>query len=319
MSENGSQVFEFDGTRRWGSIPDDLQKRDQWVVQEEKVPRYPSSCWKEEQNQLSFEEARKHAVSMNKGIGFILNEDGPFAVIDLDDVGTPSNHNREVTDIIEKLSTYTEVSSSRTGVHLVCRGERLPEYKHKGPLTQCGSIEVYDSGRHIVFTGDLLGGRSEITEGGQFFRELQREYLPEDDETDPSAPEEDESDQSTSIEIESNADNSENRPSVDQIKRTIDAHTANGSKEARRAKELWENPGARTYDSPSEADMAFASDLAFWCREDATLMDRCVRRSSRYRSKWDEVHYDDGSTYGEETISEAIQSNIDVFSGRYVQ
>jgi putative DNA primase/helicase len=240
-------------------------------------------------------------------------------VIDLDDVGSPSNHNKEVTDIIEKLSTYTEVSRSRTGVHVVCRGERLPEYKHKGPLTQYGSIEVYDSGRHIVFTGDLLGERSEITESGQFFRELQREYLPEDDDTDTSATEEDKSEQSISIEIQSKTDNSENRSSVDQIKRTIDAYAADGSEQALRAKKLWESSGAGTYESPSEADLAFVGDLAFWCREDATLMDRCVRRSSRYRSKWDEVRYADGSTYGEGPISEAIQSNVDEFSGRYVQ
>lgn len=320
MNENVSRAFELNGTRRWESVPDGLQKHDQWVVQMDKDPKYPSSGWQKEQNQLSFEKARKHAISMNNGIGFILNEDGPFVVIDLDDVGPPTNHNREVMNIIEKLSTYTEVSRSGTGVHLVCRGERLPEYKHKGSLNQCGSIEVYDSGRHIVFTGDLLGERSEIAEGGQFFRELQREYLPEDDkDTNTSATETDKRRQNVSIGGQSEAGSDKGGPTVDQIKRTIDAYAADGSDKAPRTKELWESSGTGTYESPSEADLAFASDLAFWCRENATLMYRCIRRSSRYRSKWDEVHYSDGSTYAEETIGKAIDTNYDQFSGRYVQ
>jgi primase-polymerase (primpol)-like protein len=43
--------------------------------------------------------------------------------------------------------------------------------------------------------------------------------------------------------------------------------------------------------------MALVADLAFWCKEDANLMDDWFRASHRMRSKWDEVHYaDDLST-----------------------
>jgi putative DNA primase/helicase len=319
MSEDNSLGFEMDGTRRWGPLPDDLREYDQWVVSSDKNPVYPSTGWQKKQNQLSFGEARKEAIIQNAELEFILNGSDPFAVIDLDDVGKPADHNREVMRIIEGFPTYTEVSSSGSGVHIVCRGERLPGYKHEGPLNQRGSIEVYDSNQPIVLTADQLGEHSTVTEGGQFFQELQQEYLPEDDDTDTSVPGADKSRLNISNETQSEADGRESGPTVDQIKRTIDAWAANGSVEARRAKELWESSGARTYKSPSEADMAFASDLAFWCREDSQLMYRCIRRSDRHRQKWEEPHRSDRSTYAEMTIEKAIDTNIDQFTGRYVQ
>jgi putative DNA primase/helicase len=182
-------------------------------------------------------------------------------------------------------------------------------------------MEVYDSNRQIVLTADLFGQLSTITAGGQEFRELQHEYLPKDDDTDTSASttQTGSTRQDVAIETQPNTGGNENSPSVDQIKRTIDAYAADGSGDALRAKELWESSGAGTYESSSEADFAFASDLAFWCREDATLMYRCICRSNRYRSKWDEVHYSDESTYADETIGKAIDTNYDQFSGRYVQ
>ena len=321
MSEGSSQRIEVNSSGQWEALPDDLRNYDQWIVTKNKKPVHPAVGWQKQSNQLSFDKAREEAVSADAELGFVLNEGDPFAVIDLDDVGALSTHSKEVTDIIEKLSTYTEISRSGSGLHIVCRGERLSDRKHKGPLSQRGSIEVYDSNRQIVLTADLFGQLSTITTGGQAFRELQHEYLPKDDDTDTSASatQTGSTRQDVAIETQSNIGGSENSPSVDQIKRTIDAYAADGRDEALRAKDLWESSGAGTYESSSEADLAFASDLAFWCREDATLMYRCIRRSSRYRSKWDEVHYSDGSTYAEETIGKAIDTNYDQFSGRYVQ
>jgi putative DNA primase/helicase len=321
MSEDSSQRIEVSDSGQWEALPEDLRKYDQWIVTKNKKPVHPTSGWQKKQNQLTFDDAREEAINADAEIGFVLNGGDPFAVVDLDDVGPPSNHSREVTDIVEKLSTYTEISRSGSGLHIVCRGERLPDRKHKGPLSQRGSIEVYDSNRQIVLTADLFGQLSRITTGGQAFRELQREYLPVDDDADTStsATETVSTHRGGSIRVQSNTGSNKNGPSVDQIKRTIDAYAADERDEALRAKDLWESSGARKYESSSEADLAFASDLAFWCREDATLMYRCIRRSSRYRSKWDEVHYSDGSTYAEETIGKAIDTNYDKFSGRYVQ
>ena len=42
------------------------------------------------------------------------------------------------------------------------------------------------------------------------------------------------------------------------------------------------------YTSHSEADMALANILAFWCAKDYSQMDSIFRQSNLYRDKWDE-------------------------------
>jgi len=60
------------------------------------------------------------------------------------------------------------------------------------------------------------------------------------------------------------------------------------------------------YESHSEADFALCSILAFWSGGNPAQMDRLIRRSGLARPKWDDVHFGDGSTYGEKTIERAI-------------
>jgi primase-polymerase (primpol)-like protein len=57
--------------------------------------------------------------------------------------------------------------------------------------------------------------------------------------------------------------------------------------------------------------MALCCLLAFWTGGTPTQMDRLFRRSGLYREKWDEVHYADGSTYGEKTVERAITTTSD--------
>jgi primase-polymerase (primpol)-like protein len=59
------------------------------------------------------------------------------------------------------------------------------------------------------------------------------------------------------------------------------------------------------YDSHSEADMALCCLLAFWTDGDPDRVDVLFRESGLVRSKWDEVHYADGATYGEQTVERA--------------
>ena len=80
-------------------------------------------------------------------------------------------------------------------------------------------------------------------------------------------------------------------------------NASNGAKFER----LWKgNTGG--YDSQSEADMALCNLLAFWTGGDQTRIDELFRQSGLLREKWDEVHYADGSTYGEKTIERAVQN-----------
>jgi FtsZ-binding cell division protein ZapB len=57
--------------------------------------------------------------------------------------------------------------------------------------------------------------------------------------------------------------------------------------------------------------MALCALLAFWTGSDIQRMDRLVRDSGLMRQKWDEVHFSDGSTYGEKTVERAAMTVTD--------
>ena len=65
----------------------------------------------------------------------------------------------------------------------------------------------------------------------------------------------------------------------------------------------------------SAADQALCNYLAFWFGKDPVKMDEAFRHSALMRPKWDEVH-DGTRTYGEMTIQNAIDGQIDVYTGK---
>lgn len=60
------------------------------------------------------------------------------------------------------------------------------------------------------------------------------------------------------------------------------------SKQAKLFDDLMKGNYEPYYTSHSEADMALANILAFWCARDYTQMDSIFRQSNLYRDKWDE-------------------------------
>ena len=58
------------------------------------------------------------------------------------------------------------------------------------------------------------------------------------------------------------------------------------------------------YDSPSEADLALCSMLAFWTGPDPDQLDRLFRGSGLMREKWDSAR--GASTYGRQTVEKTI-------------
>ncbi|MFD1646059.1 hypothetical protein [Haloarchaeobius litoreus] len=87
---------------------------------------------------------------------------------------------------------------------------------------------------------------------------------------------------------------------------------ATNAKNGAKFERLW-NGSTAGYESQSEADMALCCLLAFWTGNDETQMDRLFSDSGLYREKWDEVHYSDGSTYGEQTVANAVQVSNETY------
>ena len=91
------------------------------------------------------------------GLGFVLSA-GHYVGIDLDDCRDPQTKSIEpwAQAIIDELDSYTEISQSGTGVHIIVIG-CMSEGRHR-----CGQVEIYNDKRYFVMTGNVLPGHESI-------------------------------------------------------------------------------------------------------------------------------------------------------------
>jgi putative DNA primase/helicase len=160
---------------------------------------------------------------------------------------------------------------------------------------------------------DTIRGIGESEHTPEAVIDIQREYLPEKSESCETEA------GRSSYTLDEVSTASVSLGAVD-IRQTLEEYAKTGNSKASEVLRQWDSPAGSslTFPSASEADMSFVANLAFWCREDGSLMDECFRHSNRMRPKWDNPHYKDGRTYGEGTIETAIRTNWQTFSGNYV-
>ena len=86
------------------------------------------------------------------GVGFVLSEDDDLVGVDLDHCRDPQTGVVEAwaQEIIDTLDSYTELSPSRTGVHVFVRAA------FHSPKNREGRIEIYSTGRYLTVTGHAL-------------------------------------------------------------------------------------------------------------------------------------------------------------------
>lgn len=229
------------------------------------------------------------------GIGFMFSGDGIFG-IDIDHCYDPETQELDpaAAEIIETVQSYTELSPSGTGIHILCKGV-LPEGRKRR-----GAVEMYSTLRYFTVTGNQFGLEYPFSDCTERVSVMHRKYLGEE-ETAAGA-------QKAALPMPTgrgtNAD-----MSVDAIlRRMFD------SKHGQKLQDLyngsWERYGIGD-GSQSSADQAFCNTLAFWCRCDAALMDAIFRRSGLYRQKWDKRR--GAKTYGQITIDRAIKDCRDIW------
>src|SRR5215217_3955339 len=105
-------------------------------------------------------ECKKHGYD---GLGFVFTPEDDLCGVDLDKCLDPETGELEgwAQKIIGELDSYTEISSSGTGVHILVRGE-LPTGRNRK-----GRFEAYDRGRYFTVTGKHLAGSSQRIENRQ--------------------------------------------------------------------------------------------------------------------------------------------------------
>lgn len=294
-----------------GGLPSRLKDHDQWLVTQDKKPVAPSKGWQESVNQLAFTEAQGKVEQLGGTVAFCFTEGGPFVGFDLDDVKPDNEFTKEARTIVQRLNSYTEVSSSGTGLHVIAEGEKLDDRKTEVVLSICGHLEVYDTDRYFVLTGDVYDDFTSVESRPTVVREVQDDYLPERQKFSFTGQQKPVSEQKF--------DGGKTDSTPEQVRQTIRAYVkTDGHNVSREVLSLWRGSD-EVRPSASEADMAFVKQLYYWCRGDQQLMDECFRASGRMRRKWDEVHSADGATYGEMTIRKVCRTNNDTFGGRYVE
>src|SRR5829696_1368548 len=97
------------------------------------------------------------------GIGFVFTSDDDLCGVDLDGCLNPETGEIEgwAQEIIEELDSYTEISPSGTGVHVLVRA-KLPEGRNRK-----GRFETYDRRRYFTVTDRHLAGTPQSIESRQ--------------------------------------------------------------------------------------------------------------------------------------------------------
>lgn len=286
-------------------IPEELKNHPQWLTwrleerngEPTKVPYTPGTeqrasstdplTWSTFSETLAAPQPIRY-----DGIGFVFTTSDSFCGIDLDGCRDPEMGQIEewATKVIETLDSYSEVSPSGEGVHIIVKG-KLPSGRRKREHFEC-----YDTGRFFTITGEHLDGTPyEIEERDEELGRLHRHVF------------EARAEPTNSHGPSASTRDSNGQSDQEAIARAMRAK--NGEEFAR----LWAGE-LNGHASQSEADLALCSYLAFWTGGDPEAMDRLFRQSRLYHSKWDTRHYGDGRTYGQATIEKALEGAEDFYN-----
>lgn len=230
------------------------------------------------------------------GIGFMFAS-GYFGV-DIDHCGAElrdylSGERTEdniVCEFLHAMPTYAEVSFSGEGLHIIARG-KLPQGGRRK-----GNVEMYESGRFFVMTGNSVGSDC-IEDCTQAVAALHKKYL---------AP------------LPHGAATPQNFASVTPVLEDEELFSRiRQSPSGAKFDMLWRGDTSVTGGDHSAADLALCGILAFWTGRDESRMDQLFRQSGLMRPKWDAMRGQ--RRYGEITISQACSTCTNVYTPEPLQ
>lgn len=226
------------------------------------------------------------------GVGFVFTAGDPYAGVDLDDCRIPLTG--EIApwawEIVERLSSYTEVSPSGRGLHVLVRAS-LPDHAGR----KQGAVEIYDAGRYFAVTGQCLAELPATIEARQ--AEIEALYATlalAEGETLPAG-----------------------RPAPPVMRSRSDEEVLRRARAAENGEKfcaLYDAGRIDNYRDPntgkpdhSAADFALMVLLSYWTNGNAAQMARLFQTSALYRpGRWEQPA-GSGYTYGEVTIYNALR------------
>lgn len=296
------------------SIPEEMKALNNWVlwkyedrkdskgnVKKTKVPYQVNGRRAESTNPDTWGNIENIIKTLNRypnrydGIGFVFSQDSGIMGLDFDHVkDTESGEwDQEAQKEILSLNSYTEISPSGTGAHVIVKGtvpltpDEIKAGK-TGKKNQDTGREMYHSGRFFTITGDLTEDSAKtINQSQGAINALYYKWFYERDKKKNTV--------------------RESQPEKKiKLSNTEIIEIASRAKNSATFKSLYSG-SISGYGSQSEADLALCSIFSFYT-QDETQIDNLFRGSGLYRDKWER------SDYRQDTINKAIQGVTETYN-----
>lgn len=268
-------------------IPDEMKSLDNWVLwklvdrndKKTKIPFQINSIEAKVHNPqtwTSFENVCRWFAEGTEygGIGFVFSKNAGLIGIDFDhikDKNTDEWNQEEIQDALS-IGSYTEISPSGDGLHVICIG------KKPGTICKAGNHEMYDNVHYFTVTGNRFPGSNQCVLRSQ--PGIDRLYVKWFGNKENSHPAKVEHKPVKPVQIIGDL------PilSDDEI-----IGLCNNAKNSLKFKNLF-NGDWSGYNSQSEADFALCRILAFYS-SDPGQVERIMQMSSLSREKWNRPGY----------------------------
>ena len=287
--------------RDFSKIPQEMRDLPQWVLSNPTgVPVQPcgdAASSTDEKTWSAFDEVVDAFQSKPDGwqIGFVFTDNDLYVGIDLDDCVVDGKLTARAKEIIKSLNSYSELSRSKKGVHVIVKGSIPGERRKESEL----GVEMYSSGRVFATTGYRIPRtEKEVMVRQAEIAKLYHETFPKK--------------------------KPEPRPQIqtdDTLWERMFSSPTNGAK----IRALFDGQWEGRYGSQSEADSALCFHLAFWTDKDRLMMDAMFRQSALFSTgkgrpkKWDSGGRGGDASYGSGTIDRAIANTGETISSLTVQ
>lgn len=287
------------------AIPNDMRPLIQWGTYEKvwqpdrkkytKIPHNANNdslAKTNDPNTWSDFETALNAMDRYKRDGLAFFFANGYVGLDIDNVAGEldkfhaGDWDNEVAVAVLFTDSYVEVSQSGNGIHTIMRGEIHGDRRRKK------NVELYQDGRFFALTGNCIHKVNETTQMQQKRMDRMYEYYFQD--------------------IGPVKQINEDIPELNNLSAGEIIKRAELSKNGARFKAFMEGGWEPFYNSQSEADLAFANDLAFWTGRDFNKMDEIFRNSSLIRQKFDDKH--GKTTYGTALLNKAINETTSTFN-----
>ena len=177
--------------KNYENIPDELKREKRWclykIIQRDgkntKLPLMPNGKPAKSNDKTTWNSYEDCIAALNRnigdGLGFMLG-DG-YIGIDIDKVSddifvySMDYHAKSMTaDFLRGISTYAEISPSKTGLHFIGKGEVPGERK------RYKNLEIYDKDRFFTVTGNIIKDRdrNKVINIDSELKSLYEKYMP---------------------------------------------------------------------------------------------------------------------------------------------